>query len=285
MYIKKIGRLNELIISGTPYSQGLVHLIYRYGNYIYKIAKTDFPDFNNREHFLIEKKTLELLATLGVPVPIEKKVGAENIDNKNISYLCESFVEGVQYKWDSLPNKALTNLFDIYTKAHKVAVKNFGPLDSGLGGNFLNWYEYIVNIINNSDFLKLENKKIMDRVVVKFSDYLYKIKTPSLVLVDLNPGNIFFNKDSDIMGVIDIDHPIGGDPLYDFASVKWYNPKTYKKFKDNITKFDLGDEKIINFYCLVQGLNVIDWMNKHKLPILKEQKQFLVQLDLMGDIL
>ena len=279
--MKKIGQLDELLISGTPYSQGLVHFIYRHGNYIYKVTKSEFPDFNTQEHYLIEKNSLNLLSTLGVPVPPKISVDTKNIGNKEVAYISESFVEGIQYSWEKLSPKALTNLNNTYTRIHQVKVKKFGPLNSNLEGSFLSWHDYISSIVNNSKFLDTENKIKINNIVEKLSVYLDEINTPKLVFVDFNPGNIFFNKSDDIIGIIDIDHPIGGDPLYDFASVKWYSPKTYKKLKENIIKFNPNDEKIIDFYCLIQGINVIDWMKEHNLVNLNETSQLSVQLELV----
>ena len=283
--MKKDGQLDELLTSEMPYSQGLVHFIYRHGNYIYKVTKNDFPDFNNKEHFLIEKKSLKLMSTLGIPIPSEIVVGVKNINRKKIFYLHESFIKGIQYQWENLSSKALTNLKDIYINVHQAKLNKFGPLNSKLEGSFSNWHDYISNIVENSNFLNIKNKKKIHDIVKQFSSYLNEINTAQLVLVDFNPGNIFFNETDDIVGVIDIDHPIGGDPLYDFASIKWYSPKTYEKLKNNIIKFNPSDEKIIDFYCLIQGINVIDWMKEHNLANLNEITQLSIQQDLVEKIL
>ncbi len=279
--MKKFGQLDKFLLSKTPYSQGLVHFIFRRGNNIYKVSKNEFPDFNTQEHYLIEKNSLNKLTTLGIPVPSKISVNSRNINNKEIFYISESFIDGIQYNWEKLTQKALINLNSIYTKIHQVSVKNFGTLNSNLEGSFLSWYEYISSIVDNSKYLSSENKVRMKDIVHRFSSYLDEIKIPRFVFVDFNPGNIFFNENDDIVGIIDIDHPIGGDPLYDFASVKWYNPETYIKIKNEITKFNPGDEKIIDFYCLIQGINVVDWMKEHELPCSNETDQLQTRWELV----
>jgi len=279
--MKIVGQLEQLLITGKPYSQGLVHHIYRDGDLIFKVAKINFPDFNTLEHYLIEKNSLNKLTTLGIPVPPTITVNTKIINNKEVFYITESFVDGIQYNWEELSLRALINMNIIYTKIHQVEVKNFGPLNSNLEGSFLSWHDYISSIVNNSKFLGKENKKKVNNIVDKFSLYLDTVSTPRLIFVDFNPGNIFFNRTDDVVGIIDIDHPIGGDPLYDFASVKWYNPKTYEKFKNDVTKFSSSDEKIIDFYCLIQAINIMDWMNKHNLVIFNEKDQFSAQQDLV----
>ncbi len=56
-----------MINKDTYLTEGLVHKIYKFRNSIYKVPKESFEDFNNQEHFEIEKISHSILRSGGLP--------------------------------------------------------------------------------------------------------------------------------------------------------------------------------------------------------------------------
>lgn len=257
----------------SPYKSGLVHNIYYSGEFILKIAKPSFPDFNNLEHFKTEKNSLKLLEKKGIPIP--KKIETVKLNkNKKIIYgIVETLVEGKQFSWEKLSVKHLSMIANLLRQGHKIPVEGAGPLNHHLIGKFTCWRDFLLYSYykfieefpqeNNISFLPKLKRAITQK------NYLNKNPNNFFLFVDLNPGNIIFSTNFNINAVIDIDHPYGGDPLYDYASIKWYSQNTFSRLAKLVPVLE-SKSNIINLYSIMHGANILCWMKKHNLDYHEE---------------
>lgn len=255
------------------FKQGLVHNIYLVNKYIVKISKKEFPDFNCKKCFLLEKKSLELLRLNGIPVPKSLIVSSLMINNVRHFYLLEDFVVGKQVKWGGLNSVSISNINDIYNISHKIKVNGAGPLDYQFNGFYKTWGDFIKKSIEKCKKYLSNNpniKIIPEIYTVLKKNYLDISKSKSLnqnvfLLVDFNPGNMFLDKVGNVISVIDIDHPMGGDYLFDYAPINWHHKSTFEKLQSRHLNLQDKEILIVFYYTLIYGLNTIVWRTKHNL--------------------
>lgn len=268
---------------GPIYKQGLVHNIYLSGKFIIKIPKKEFSDFNNKEHFILEKKCLELLKVHGIPVPNHTEVSDVFINGTKYYCLIESFIKGDQVNWDELDNVSLSDIYNIYNTSHKIGIDGAGPLNHMLKGSNGTWVEYIkLCLSENKNYLMYLPSWNLNRKIFlfleKYISNISKGKTLNknvLLLVDFNPGNIFFDVKGNIVSVIDIDHPMGGDSLFDYAPINWHHKETFQKLRALHLSLKSGEFFSILYYTLVYGLNTIVWRLHHGLSCEEEFDKLL----------
>ncbi len=254
-----------------PYKSGLVHDVYKKDDYIIKVAKENFPDFNSKDHFELEVNSLRLLNLHGVPTPHETEVWKSE---GSLSYkfgIKESFVEGKQLEWKDLHDCHLNTMIDLFNKAHHIDLDKFGYLNEKMTGNCYKWKDFLISFI--SPFLSVFRKgngfkKYISQVVNNIENLEFS-GSGKFLFVDLNPGNMIFSQNDILAAVIDIDHPYSGDPLYDFASVNWYSPDTFQRLL-KITRITQIQIKTIKLYTIIHGMNVVLWMKRHNLDVTKE---------------
>lgn len=275
-------------IPNQIYKQGLVHNIYRNSGIITKIPKPEFPDFNNKNHFDIEAATLRFLNKNGLPCPKSVNISKVKILGSQFYCLKETFVKDKQFKnWETLSDKSLKEIVRTYNVAHKLKMTGAGPLDKNLKGVFQSWSLFILkSITDNFEYFKIHYPQFVGNYPNKqlgILDNLLKernLEVNMFIFADLNPGNIFFDSEDNISCLIDIDHPMSGDPLYDFSSINWYDKRTFKKIiNKKLIEFNLKDYKFICLYTLVFGLNVIVWRLQHELPCNEEFKQLAEEIN------
>jgi len=266
--------LQEKLPKTSIYKSGLVHDIYRLGNYVVKIPKTGFPDFNSEKHFLIEASSLDLLRKSGIPTPNKIQTSQITLFGKETHCLIETFIEGIQLSWRELNGKSFSAINDIYRVCHDIKIDGFGPINENKRGTFSTWKNYLVHTIRNSreHFNDIKGKSLnslfdfLEEQVGKFcfSDIDYGGK---FLLVDLNPGNIFFDQKGNLLSVIDIDHPMSGDVLFEYVSIYWYNREAFEKLQKHYLHLNQAQLKRLKLYLLVHACDVITWMSKHSMHI------------------
>jgi len=262
-----------MIRLGNKYSEGLVHKIYLKEGDIFKVTKDNFPDFNTKTHFELEKNVLSHLKKFKLPSADVIKIF--KIGNKFV--LQEKFIKGYQKKKGELSRKEIQQILDYIKKAHEIKLNGYGPIKKDLRGTYSSWTEFIEQIEDNARYL-IKNKLIDNEFAEKISklvelnkEDLIFIDKGSLILTDVNPTNFFFEKEK-IIGAIDVDHPISGDPLYEIGSLKWYHDDIFNRYNKN-TQHSILEIKRILIYEIVHGVSVIFWMHKHDINILKELKK------------
>lgn len=264
-------KLNSFDLGSRPYKSGLVHDIYYSNGEILKIAKNSFQDFNNQNHFETERNSLELLRKCGIKVPNKLESVKLNYGNKIIYGITETFVQGKQFVWNELRENHLRIIETLFKQAHAIPVGRAGILDNKITGSFDSWDDFVNSIYKEFYHnFSSEDGAFLSKLKSVF-DKAGKIKliNNSFLFVDLNPGNIIFNLDQTDGVVIDIDHPYGGDPLYDYGSVMWYSPETFLRLLKINPQLKININKI-EYYSIIHGANVLIWMKQHNLDFLTD---------------
>ncbi len=243
-----------------------MHEIFLKDDKIHKIPKDNFKEFHNLEHFKIEKITLGLLAKKKLP-----SVKIIDIQKNKKPVLIEEYIkEGYQKKKGTLSKKEINSLLLFLKKVHQIKLNKFGQIRSDSKGTHNSWDEFIINSSKNNLVFLLDNGIINNKFKLNIEAIINNSKKQfifnkkgSLILTDINPMNFFF-KNEKIYKIIDMDHPLIGDPLYEYASIKWYHKDIFEEFI-NKEKSKKNKLKKIKFYEIIHGLSVIRWSFNNKL--------------------
>ncbi len=263
------------------YSEGLVHYVYKKGDLIYKKVKENFVDFKGEDHFILEKKVLELLKKKGITsanVRGIEKVGGD-------FYLVEDFITGYQKGKGELNPHEIDEILKFVDNVHKIKLKGYGEVSGNLCGKYKTWRDFISRSLRkNTSYLvskEVISQELADSaeaiVLNNLSLLEYRFRG-SVVLTDLNPMNFFFNNNQRLTGAIDIDHPISGDPLYEYGCLRWYQDDIFT-YLANARDFSFEDLKKILIYEALCGISVISWMHMNNLDIEGDTARLKNKLD------
>lgn len=248
-------------------SSGLIHNVYEKNGFIYKIVKSNIISSNTDNHFDKEVRCLDYLYNMGFNVVKIEKVYPKGQLIKDFCVLTEKKIKGICYNEENIPLKCIESILDFIKKVEKITLSKYGLIfdDDKLCDE--NWYKYyysqleIAKLVIKKYFK--EDKKMMSIIDEINKEYLYNVKSHFLVM-DPNPENFIFDKEN--MVAIDIDHPIGGDPLWQTASFYWYK----EQWKDTMLKsnyYNYENYPIMLVYCLVFGLTTFDFLEKSSIKI------------------
>jgi hypothetical protein len=251
--------------------EGLVHRLYRLGDRVYKTPKEGFPELECGIGLKIEELTSHLLQHRGLPAP--ETFGLRRcMELRGCQLaLCRAFVVGRTYDWPRLAShgETIRLLFD---RVHDIALPGFGDFTLEVRGNHSSWRAYLRdNHLQLCDWNSLLTDatriavtallEILNKLIT-FIDYDGDGK---LLLIDANPGNVLWRNDGQLAGVIDIDHPAIGDPLYDFGCLLQQHEATFRAVTA-CNQFSAGDHQKIAAYAVLAGLRQTYWLWQHKLP-------------------
>ncbi len=252
-------------------TEGLVHNIYKYQGYIYKVPKDSFEDFNNPNHFLIEQKSHEILAEKGIPAVKVEAIyrRGELVGNKNI--LKEKFVEGNIIDNPLLSTNQRLEILKIILKVNKIEIPRYGNINAQGYGDYSSWrkYFFFTNIRNKKVLKTLKSKKIekIFRDLEKKDYRIPKIKQGYFLLLDYNSNNFVFNSRDEIIAMFDVDHPIAGDVLYEYAALKWYHPLSFDVLLKELVTLNDSELSILDYYYLYFGFSVLSFEILHSLDL------------------
>lgn len=236
--------------------QGFMHQVYSKGEYVYKFVRSDRTMLNNLEHFKKEKSTLEFLICLGIPTVKPIEIIEPGVLIPEYYALKEELCTGFNFTWENIPNIALTNLFQFVQDTSKITGNVFGRVLHG-SCQYITWNDYLLHKLEGYENLSKEyqfqlTKSEISELCVNWVNYH---EAPRLLLMDFVPSNFFFDNNFAITQLIDIDHPIFGDPFYQFAELSWKYRGKYNKYLCG----DFGDRKIniLYLYYLILMLSQI----------------------------
>lgn len=248
-------------------NSGLIHNVYEKNNYIYKIVKSNIKYLNNREHFEKEKRCMEYLNKKGFNIVKIEKIFNKNELVKDFCVLKEPKLEGKCYTENNIPNECILSILKFIKSVSNISLKEYGIIFDKNNKSDSSWQEYInkqlriaIKIINKY-FQKFD---ILKKELLSFSiNYVMNVDSRFLIM-DPNPENFFFTKDG--MIAIDIDHPIGGDPLWQTACFYWYKEKWISELYA-LDFVNCRNYKFMLIYCLIFGLNTFEFFEKNSILI------------------
>ena len=257
----------ELINKDYKYlAEGLVHNVYEKNEHIYKIVKSNLPLFNVEKHFEKEFQCHSYL----------KQNGIENVSEiiqilpkgsliKDYEVLIEKKIKGICYKENEIKNADIKKIIKFLIEVSQISVSQYGVLfDNDIKSDTM-WNDYIKNQIKNAK--KIINKFFskdsnLKKIINNPANFIYNEESKFLIM-DPNTENFIFTGKN--FTAIDIDHPIGGDPLWQFACVYWHKPN-WKKITNFKEIFKIYEKQILN-YCILYGLNIFDFYEKNGFEI------------------
>lgn len=210
-------------------AEGLVHNVYEKEGYIYKIVKENRFQLRSRDHFEKEKKVLEFLYQKGIPVVKVEKIYQVGELIEDYPVLCEKKIMNQVYNEAEISCKCVNEIIGFLENTSRICAPGFGALYGKREYEYNTWDDFLTSEINKAVIVKelIGNKEefaaklleyvICNRGVMTYSD------VPRFLIMDPNPNNFFFEKEQ-LSVAIDIDHPIGGDPLWQWACVYWHKP-------------------------------------------------------------
>lgn len=238
-------------------SNGYMHNIFEKGDRIIKIVKSIFMKFDSRENYLLEKKCLNILRDNGYMTPEVYKIGQLELDGKKIYYLEEEKINGKIKMYSEMNEMEKNNFFKLLNDITEIKGQKYGKISSKKDGEYDTWLDYLKELFRRArTVIKKFDLKIQFDEIEK--DILSKTDNSvecSFLILDPNEKN-FFWVNNNVSYIIDIDHPIYGDKLYQLALFNYFRKDYYLYL---IRKGFITSEEIemIDLYTIVFVLNDI----------------------------
>src|SRR3989339_55006 len=190
----------------------------------------------------IDKQQLlqPLLMKSGIRVPKRVK-SFSPIVNTDYSYIIDEWIPSkpASNYFGTLLNHTLTQDFVndlkvVLTQVHAMSFLRFGDINKSGEGVYSDWQSYLSNTLN-LEYIDAAMrstsvpKNLLERsanLIRNLSDWGLKCEQGKLVHGDMNLKNILVDSNTRILGVVDWDESIIGDPLWDYASMwLWYEDR------------------------------------------------------------
>lgn len=235
--------------------------------YLFKLLSLQSSLINNNESAIYKY--------LSHSAFIRNCVGKSSED-EDVQYVITEYVEGCTLiellKQDVDIQKYMEDIYMYLEDCREIQVEGFGPLHSGLKGNFDSWYKFLqaylrdalsqLNTLQPTSSLK-KMKEIHDFL----SNYLESNQTyfqgvkPTLIPIDLNLSN-FLVTDSDKLLVLDLDAFWGGDALLAIGEFVGhsYGMEYYYPFIEMYSHLLPEERSIIHFYAILSNFDVLKYI-------------------------
>lgn len=177
-----------------------MHAIFEKDGIVYKILRSTFGTDKDTNKFNFEASMLDFLSRYGIPTASVIRIYGPRV----------------------------SKIQSVLRTTHKISLDFFGPISSP-DLQVKTWHEYINYLFEKAYLIQKIVKITADIQKIEqyfINQYKYDDSAKFLIL-DPNEKNYIFDKNDDLAGVIDIDHPIAFDPLYDAASFLYSRPKTF----------------------------------------------------------
>jgi len=209
-------------------ADGLIHNIYMKDDYIYKIVKPERCNFNLPDHFDTEYNCHKMLQEKGFDVAEIVEIFTPGKLVEGFPVLKERYING-----DTLTEAQITDFHRSYVlqflnSAAQLKLNGYGTFNR-LSGICESWAIFIAEQIEQARQAcrNIERPDIVN-LLEGIDEYLSFSDQGRFLMMDPNPQNFIFNVDgTNRIVAIDIDHPIIGDPLYQWASIKWFKPQWF----------------------------------------------------------
>lgn len=257
--------------------------------YVLKLAPLDDSGFMRYEHNMMQTE-VEVLRLLRekTDVPVPQVYAYETAcPVYDASFFVMDFIEGDSYYKvkDALPEverEAIEHQLGVFTSSiNSLRGKRFGyyALEEMQGDS---WSQVFLSMIDSlmidASHKDVELPAPADKITgecKRFISSLDEVKIPSLVHWDLWEGNIFV-KDGQIVGIIDTERALWGDPLMEYyfrsfmqspAHLKGYGQEQFTKSEsERILMYDLYLALILHIECTYRGYTNerhINWAKGH----------------------
>lgn len=231
---------------------------------IVRISRAKTPNFET------EEKYIKLVRELGVPAP---KILLVKRINEHLTFCLEEKIPGKPFRdiEKSLSKSARKTIIReagrILSGIHSIKTNNYGTLAYD---NYERWTELIEEVKRNPKKPlqykdEAVDQKKVDRAIKIILENLslFETKKPQLLHSDYGTKHWLVHEGK-ITGILDFEGVKGGDPLYDFAWVDFFQHATIdiklmlEGYEDNEKIKDNFDYKI-KLYKLVLSLRILEY--------------------------
>ena len=234
---------------------GFLHNVYFKDDKAYKMLKMNKAALNNSMHFLNEMHILKMLRANGYPSVHVYRIYNPAELVKGLFVLEEERSYGINYTENEIPQKALENMFCMINSAVSIIGKRFGKVTLN-EVVYQTWKEFLISILKDYEELSTRYSMSLNKnEILKLIDLYVKYDgVPHFLVMDLNTQNFLFDAKDSIIGIIDIDHPLFGDPYYQVAANQWYMQGKYDMY---LPDKNLISKELMDIYILFIGLEDI----------------------------
>jgi len=238
-------------------------------SYVVRFNARD-PDLPKYER---EKWSFDILKDSSVPVP-----GRVILDNdKDIcryNFLITEKIDGhnLEKNWSNLKtdqmNTLATEAGRLLNQIHNKEIEFFGELaNKGPYSKFENGFDFLKQKLE-LHIIQAKYNKIFDEKISNFAigilnskkDELLEVNRPKLIHMDFHFGNLLY-KENRIVGVVDFEWAIAGDPLYDL--VFWKNGEgIYKDAQPHFlegygkSSFSPREYSLMDLYQMIKNIEL-----------------------------
>jgi len=170
---------------------------------------------------------------------------------------------------------------------HSIYFDGFGYIVSNnnvIQGEFSDWSSYLINRFEHN--INFAHKVLSYDQIKKTKNYFYNnlyrtnaVQKGVLIHNDIKSDNLIYNKDDNILYIIDWEEAIIGDRLAEYASI--LNRISTGRLPECFLNKEWVYNKTIKFYRVVFIVNEIGWLIRHyfnKDVLIKERSNTLLQL-------
>lgn len=217
--------------------EGFSHYTFIKDEKVYKFSKTIDSTVNTLQAYENEIYYMRLLYSYGFPCVKPLKIFAPGELLPQVWVLQEEKAKGISYKQNTIPDKAEVNIFNFIFGAYKIHDHWFGSNGEYNSIRKSTWSDYLICQYNKTYNSILPYKPIdMLRMSLMIKEHIRYCGPPALLIMDSNVENYFFDDSLSICSIIDVDHPIFGDPLYQCVSIRWHRQHRFDRFIENSLK-------------------------------------------------
>lgn len=281
-----INKFKQKYLISRNFKTEVYEVIYQDQISILKIHK-------DKQKYQIETRVLEMLQnkTVFIPTLIDRE---DDFSNSRCGFILESKLEGdnllekynklTQEEKNNVVCKAAIVLGGVNRILNKVDLdKNFEYFfkKDMLEFGKVPWKEFLKDKIIKWTSMLCSSGDCLDYKLVQeyLIEILNKIKLSSnelgLIHRDYGFRNILISSENEITGIIDFEHSMIGDILFDTTKII-FNDLSFKEDKElvqlflnswqSVTDVKIDEEKLY-LYLAIQGLGVIQWCSIQKNPI------------------
>ena len=185
------------------------------------------------------------------------KIGQLKLDGKKIYYLEEEKINGKIKTYSEMNEIEKNNIFKLLNDIAQIRGQKYGKISVRKDGEYDTWLDYLKELFRRARIvIKKFDLKIQFDEIEK--DILSKIDNSvecCFLILDPNEKN-FFLENNNVSYIIDVDHPIFGDKLYQLSLFNFFCKDYYLYLikKGFITSEEI---KMIDLYTIVFVLNDI----------------------------
>lgn len=232
-----------------------MHVVFEKDNVVYKLVRSKFKKFDKKYDYEFERDNLDFLRKYGISTPKIIKIydAGELVDDYIV--LAEEKLKGIVKNEKTLNVQNVKEIISFQEKTHSYTMPFFGQLyDKNL--QFSSWNEYLSYITERAQRASaLFQIPFNVNEIEKFfsAEYQYTDLSRYMIL-DPNEENFIFDEADKLVGVIDIDHPVGFDPLYELSVCLYAKKYIFEMMRNLKRDYFNNFIEVIKMYARIHSL-------------------------------